>query len=143
MKTGHGIVQAAREPWLLATSLELSPKRIAALYTLRMQIEETFRDCKSHRFGWSLRHVTSRSHARMTTLLMLAAIGMTAVLMLGMAAESNNVHRSYQANTLRRRVLSFFGLGRLMIARCDICLACADIMRVATNYFRTANATSV
>jgi hypothetical protein len=39
-------------------------------------------------------------------------------------------------------VLSFFGLGRLMIARCDICLAPANIMRVATNYFRTATATS-
>jgi hypothetical protein len=136
LKNGHGVVQAAREPWLLATSLELSPKRIVQLYSTRMQIEEMFRDCKSHRFGWSLRHVTSRNHLRMTTLLMLAAIAMTAVLMLGIAAEASNIHRRYQANTLTRRVLSFFCLGRLLIARAETLLTADRIIEIAHDHFQ-------
>jgi hypothetical protein len=112
-----GVIPAAREPWLLATSLSVSPQAVVDIYTLRMQIEETFRDHKSHRFGWCLRHVRSRCHQRLTTLLLLAAIAMFAVTILGIAAEQAQLHRQYQANTVRRRVLSFFSLGCALIAR--------------------------
>ena len=43
--------RSAREPWLLATSLnvsEITVMRIVEFYTSRMQIEENFRDSKSH-----------------------------------------------------------------------------------------------
>jgi len=33
-----------------------SARRIKQLYALRMQIEETFRDMKSHRWGFGLRY---------------------------------------------------------------------------------------
>jgi hypothetical protein len=43
-----------REPWLLATSLTAEAATwVVGRYSLRMQIEETFRDAKNHRFGWS------------------------------------------------------------------------------------------
>jgi hypothetical protein len=48
-------VQGAREPWVLATSVEDDgPESIVATYATRMQIEETFRDAKSSRFGWAM-----------------------------------------------------------------------------------------
>ena len=43
-----------REPWLLAASMSLSelwPPQSCTLYTKRMQIEQSFRDLKSHRYG--------------------------------------------------------------------------------------------
>jgi hypothetical protein len=48
-----------RAPWLLATSLPHergSERRIKSLYALRMQIEQVFRDAKSHRCGLGLRY---------------------------------------------------------------------------------------
>src|SRR5437868_2791920 len=47
--------QSALDPWLLATSLsDGDAAEIVRKYASRMQIEETFRDAKSHRFGWAL-----------------------------------------------------------------------------------------
>jgi len=67
--------KSARDPWLLATSLTRhKAANVVAIYAMRMQIEETFRDAKNHRFGWSLRHVRTRSVERMTILLMLTTL---------------------------------------------------------------------
>lgn len=112
--------KAARDPWLLATSLEHhDADAVVALYTMRMQIEETFRDAKNHRFGWALRHVKTTSIERMTILLLITALATIAVTLVGHAAERNGNHRAYQANTLTRRVLSFFVLGCAIIQRDD------------------------
>lgn len=112
--------QSAHDPWLLATSIiDLSPGAIANIYSKRMQIEETFRDSKNHRFGWSLRHVRSHSRQRLQVLLMLAAVATLAVTVLGFTAESQGAHRGYQANTVTNRVLSFFVLGCTLIRRGD------------------------
>lgn len=46
-----------REPWFLATDLDLPASQIVGLYGRRMQIEESFRDVKSVRWGFKLRHV--------------------------------------------------------------------------------------
>lgn len=117
----HKVIQyrgMARDPWLLATSLEAeTPEQVVGIYALRMKIEETFRDVKNHRFGWSLHHVRSKSTDRLTVLLLLASLAMIAVTLLGFATERNNVHRSYQANTDKRRVLSLFVLGLAVLAR--------------------------
>ncbi len=80
-------------------------------YALRMKIEETFRDAKNHRFGWSLRHVRSASAERLTILLLLAVLASIAKTMLGFEAERQRLHRGDQANTVKHRVLSFFVLG--------------------------------
>ena len=82
-----------------------------------MQIEETFRDAKSHRFGWSLGHVRLSTPQRTTALLVLAALAIVVVTLVGMAAERNGLHRAYQANTSKKRVLSFFSLACAIIRR--------------------------
>jgi hypothetical protein len=102
------------EPWLLATTLDEHPRRVVALYAMRMQIEETFRDAKSARFGWALEHSGSRQRDRQAVLLLLA---LAATLLTGAALEEKGHARSFQANTVRsRRVQSLFHLGVFMLA---------------------------
>jgi len=102
---------AGKEPWLLATSLAHSAADVVRYYAARMQIEETFRDVKNHRFGWSLRDVRSSSRRRLEVLLLLCAVAMLAVTLIGLAVERCRLHRHYQANTVKKRVLSLFSLG--------------------------------
>jgi hypothetical protein len=111
--------KSCRDPWLLVTSLErpVSAQAIVDLYARRMQIEETFRDAKSHRFGWSFGALRSRSKARLAVLLALASIAMLAVILVGFSTEQNGTHRQLQANTSKRRVLSLFTVGKTMLAR--------------------------
>jgi len=111
-----------QEPWLLATSLEdeYEAHQVVACYRLRMQIEETFRDEKNPRFGWSFGYARSKSCRRYEVLLLLATLGMLAMVMLGRAAEARGLHRGYQGNTIRsRRVLSFFVLAKLAVENGD------------------------
>jgi hypothetical protein len=110
--------QAALDPWLLATSMsEGDAAAIVAIYAQRMQIEETFRDAKNHRFGWFLGDVRLSTPQRVAVLLTLAAIAFLVVTLIGMAAERRGIHRIYQANTERRRVLSFLVLAAAILRR--------------------------
>jgi hypothetical protein len=107
-----------RDPWLLATSLtDITAEQVVAAYALRMKIEETFRDAKNHRFGWSLRHVRCHSTERLANLLLLTTLAIIAVTLLGFEAERRNLHRGYQANTVKHRALSFFVLGLALLRR--------------------------
>ena len=110
--------KAARDPWLLATSLtEADAASIVGIYARRMQIEETFRDAKNHRFGWSLGDVRLSTPQRTAVLLTLAALAFVIVTLIGMAAERRGAHRAYQANTEKRRVLSFLVLAAAILRR--------------------------
>lgn len=113
-------ISGAKEPWLLATSLtDDGSHRIVKIYSKRMQIEETFRDEKNHRFGWSLRHVRSHSADRLQVLLLLTTLATAAVTLLGAAAVSLGLQRRYQANTVKDRVFSDFVLGTAVLKRND------------------------
>lgn len=122
-KKGHRsddrrLSKLAREPWLLATSLTCHCNSVVRVYALRMQIEESFRDEKNHRYGWSLSDVRSTSAKRIEVLLLVAALAMIVVHIVGRAAETLELHYAFQANTIKkRRVLSLFVLGCLIIAR--------------------------
>jgi hypothetical protein len=107
------------DPWLLATSLNSPAEHVVRLYSKRMQIEETFRDAKNHRFGWALRLARCRSTQRLEVLLLLASLAMAAVSLLGAAATSTGRHRRYQANTVKTRVFSDFVLGGELLSRND------------------------
>jgi Transposase DDE domain len=112
--------QAALDPWLLATSITSGDAAcIVSLYARRMQIEETFRDAKNHRFGWCLSDVRTSTHRRALMLLLVAAFAMTIVTLIGLSAEAARAHRAYQANTSRERVLSLFVLACAMLQRGD------------------------
>jgi len=110
--------KSAREPWILATSLECNVAAVVEIYSLRMQIEQSFRDCKSHRHGWALHHANSRSRDRLEVLLLLGALASVVTQTVGRAAARTGLHKLFQANTVsNRRVLSFFVLGLMVIRR--------------------------
>lgn len=109
---------AAREPLLLATSISDCSAAVVEMYSLRMQIEETFRDLKNHRYGWSLEDVRCRTAARIDVLLLIAALAAIVMHTVGLAARQLGLDRQLQANTERKRaVFSTFFLAKLTIAR--------------------------
>jgi hypothetical protein len=101
-----------QEPWLIATSLSIPPRKVIALYKTRMQIEESFRDLKSARYGLSLEFSGTMKRARMRILLLIGSLALWLCWLLGQAAHILGLHRSFQANTVRKRnVLSMIFLG--------------------------------
>ncbi len=108
-----------REPWLLATSLPVTTKlakKITRLYKLRMQIEEGFRDVKSHRFGLGLTYHRTSSVMRLQILLLLASLALIVLWLLGLATIASGHHYQFQANSIRhKRVLSIVFIGLQMI----------------------------
>jgi hypothetical protein len=101
-----------KEAWFLATDLTLPPREVIALYGYRMQIEEAFRDAKSVRWGFRLRHVCLRDCGRWERLLMVLGVAYLFLLAVGAEAESRREHRRLQANTVRKRTLSWLTVGR-------------------------------
>ncbi|MBK8999720.1 MAG: IS4 family transposase [Myxococcales bacterium] len=115
-RSDHKASAAAKEPWLLATSLTCAASKVVAIYATRMQLEESFRDLKSHRFGWSFECARSKDPRRIGLLLLIATLASLATLVVGIAGERLGLSRQFQANTVRnRRVLSLMTLGRRII----------------------------
>jgi len=107
---------AAREPLLLITSLADAARVVVDIYKMRMQIEETFRDLKSYRYGWSTRHIRTKDRHRVDVLLLVGALAAVAMHLLGLTIRGGVFARGLQANTERRRnVFSTFFLGRLAL----------------------------
>ena len=105
-----------RAPWLLATSLPHTPgnaNRIVRAYARRMEIEETFRDLKNHRWGFALRYARTTRTNRLEVLLLISALASLVLWLLGLAARARHWTRHFQANTEHRRdVLSTVFLGQ-------------------------------
>jgi hypothetical protein len=84
--------RAAREPWVLVTSLTrqaASAAKIIALYARRMTIEESFRDLKSGAFGAGFEHSLSYKHHRIANLLVLFALAQFAAWLVGGCQEQH------------------------------------------------------
>lgn len=120
-----------REPWLLATSLKANStlaKKVVQIYRLRMQIEEGFRDVKSHRFGLSMTYHRTASVERLKVLLLIAALALMVLWILGMAVTLLKKHYQFQANTVRhKKVLSIIFIGLQMMNQTRIRLSSHDI----------------
>jgi len=87
-----------------------------ALYRLRMQIEEGFRDLKSPRTGFAFRHSGTRNPRRIELLLLIAALAAYLCVLLGQLVRQLGWERAYQANTVvDRPVLSLFFLGKQLL----------------------------
>jgi hypothetical protein len=105
------------EPWVLITSLGSdSATKIAQLYARRMQIEQCFRDTKNERFGLALQDVRTHDARRLEVLLLVAALVSLLAMLIGTAIEHSERQRDFQANTIKRRVLSRFVLGLAVLA---------------------------
>ena len=111
--------RSAQEPWILATNLpkeDFDATKIDNYYSKRMQIEQSFRDIKSHQFGLSARYIRTRCIYRWSVKMLLAAIVQLMFWVIGVIAHSQNFQRVFQANTVRdRKVFSYFYLGQLMV----------------------------
>ena len=116
-KSKHSNKNAARErePWLLITNLNKTKniaKKVVDIYATRMQIEESFRDLKSYRYGFSFRGNRCCDIRRLQALLLIAALASFTTWLMGLYAEYRGLHRRMQANTITsRRVLSIFTVG--------------------------------
>jgi hypothetical protein len=109
-----------REPWVLVSSLHEKNivRRVVNKYKSRMTIEENIRDTKSVNTGFSMNENITFKPQRYIVWLMLAALASFIAWIVGFAAEQQNFHYAFQANTYRhRRVLSFFYLGCQMIRK--------------------------
>ena len=112
--------RSANDPWLLSTSLPMSKqlsKEVVNIYRTRMQIEESFRDIKSERFGLGFNHNHTYQLIRMKVLVLLATLAHWILMMIGFIATAANQHYQYQVNSIRhKRTLSFFFLGMRTVA---------------------------
>lgn len=123
-----------KEPWLLACSPDLRhlrPDEILALYALRMQIEETFRDTKSPTFSMGMQTCRSRSSQRLLGLLVLAMLAAFLLWHLGQLAEAEGFHRRHRATTRRSRELSLISLGRLLCRETSLPLSSLGLSSLA------------
>lgn len=87
-RSGHSrkMARSQREAWLIGASLSLAnytPAQLARLYAKRMQIEQSFRDLKSHRYGCAFEDTLTRCGRRLEMLLL---IQMLATLVAWLAA---------------------------------------------------------
>ena len=98
--------KSAREPWLLATSLPAQSHRatqLVAVYAQRMQIEEAFRDLKSHRYGMGLEDSLTRSAERLTVLLLLQTLALFAAWIMARAVAASGQQQDPLARQPRHR----------------------------------------
>jgi hypothetical protein len=82
--------------------LELNPRQIVALYTRRMQIELSFRDLKSHRYGSAFKDSLTRSGQRIAILLLVHALANFPGWLAGMAGRATG-HDDWLAPRARQR----------------------------------------
>lgn len=107
----------ARDPWLIVTSIaEQDANQIINLYKKRMQIEESFRDTKSTKYGFGLNASRSRSKQRIDILLLITSLASALAWLVGLAAQRLEVATKYQAQRIRKLVLSVVFVGRQILA---------------------------
>ena len=119
-----GFKKQQRDPWLIATNIspnEFAASDIIRIYGKRMQIEECFRDLKSHRSGFGFNFCLSRKIERINTLLLMAALASLCLWWIGFAAERKGWQYSFQANTVKsRKVLSTLFIAKEVVKRHDM-----------------------
>jgi len=120
-----------REPWLLVASPaleDLSARRLVALYTRRMQIELSFRDLKSHRYGNAFEDSLTRKGTRIEILLLIHAMAAFATWLVGLACEATGIDRWLAARPSARRLYSLMRLGREALVRRWPCGSIAQLL---------------
>ncbi len=109
------------EPWLIATSINsemISAKMVMDIYKKRMQIEESFRDLKNTRNGFSIRHCRSAGKERLDIALLIGGLAMFVLWIIGIAAKQKNMQYDFQSNTTKKYdVLSVFSIGWQTVER--------------------------
>jgi Transposase DDE domain len=112
---------AAREsePWLIVASpqLDLNAKQLVTIYRRRMQIEMSFRDLKSHRYGQGFEDSLTRSGARIEILLLVNALAAFASWLAGLACDAAGIANWLSPMRSTRRLYSILRVGREALVR--------------------------
>ena len=81
-----------------------------------MQIEESFRDMKSHQFGLSGRDIRTTNIDRWGVKMLLAAIVQIVYWVVGVIGHQQGMQKYFQVNTVKdKKIFSNFTLGQLII----------------------------
>lgn len=114
-KPSRAAAKRSRDPWLLVTSLPNKHnigKKVVNIYQTRMQVEEGFRDMKSHRYGLGFDINLSQQKKRISILILLTTLSALVTTLIGWAVVKAGKHRRYQANSVKhRQVLSYHFVG--------------------------------
>ena len=118
-KQSQQSARAQSEPWLLAVSPSLghlSAQAVVAVYAQRMQIEESFRDLKSERFGLGFSANRSTQRSRLGVLLLVACLASFVLRLIGEVGKAKQMEFQFQSNTRRKRpVLSVITLALQLV----------------------------
>lgn len=113
--------RAQREPWLLAVSPKLdhlSAQAAVSVYAQRMQIEESFRDLKSERFGLGFSANRSTQEDRLGVLLLVGCLASFVLRLIGEVGKAKQLDLQFQSNTRRTRpVFSVISLALQLVQR--------------------------
>lgn len=109
--------RGAKEPWYLATNLTRKVANVCADYALRMEEEESFRDLKSHRYGFALRYVKLSEPERYERLMMIWAMGVWLLYAQGLAGIRRNLHLGLSSAPDSRRDLSVVRIGAKLLRK--------------------------
>lgn len=120
-RSSHSRKSAARErePWLLvaAPSLDLSARQLVTLYARRMQIELSFRDLKSHRYGQGFEDSLTRYGKRIEILLLVHALAAFASWLAGIACEATGIAHWLSPIHSTRKLYSTLRVGQEALVR--------------------------
>ena len=107
------------EPWLLIASpdLTLTAQQLMRVYAKRMQIEKSFRDLKSHRFGQSFEDSLTRKGPRIEILLLLSALATFAAWLVGIACEAIGIDQWMAPFRSKRRLYPLVRVGHEALMR--------------------------
>ena len=112
--------RSMREPRLLACSLSLSAYKAAMierLYRRRMQIEESFRDLKSHHYGMGFEDTQTRKPERLQMLLLIHALAQWVQWVVGLVAVTRELDQFLKPNSSKKQQYSIMRIGREFILR--------------------------
>lgn len=102
---------AAKKPWLIASSLEIPAGKIMAIYKRRMKIEHDFRDSKDPKWGLGIRESRTIDPMRLILQLLIGFLASVILWLIGLCLEKKGLHRDFQANSIKhKRVLSLIFL---------------------------------
>ena len=102
---------AAKKPWLIASSMKISANKIMAIYKKRMKIEHDFRDTKDPKWGLGVRESRSKDPTRIILQLLIGFLAAFLLWLIGLCLEKKKLHFHFQANSIKhKRVLSLIFL---------------------------------
>ena len=114
-----GLPKRRDECWFLMSDLEVSAFRLSELYAGRMTIEEFFRDGKSRRNGFALRHTQIKHADRFDRLLLILVLVYLLLSGLGQVAR-HRFRPGAWCSTNRPDECSDFTIGRRMLGRMQV-----------------------